>query len=254
MHSWIVKSHLFTALVLCGALQVPPSAWAQPEGYKGVVAGKEPTVLHLVSKPVDRVIALPKTAKITPLDDLQFTGPKPSHPFVLGNYAADGKWGISNGYVQLIEGKNAALQLAWANEFEMDGYMEHSGYGGWFLLLGWNDGRGFAVSNVNMKESGSPWFISEMRGGKAIADRTKEYEKFDWKDEQPFRFAVEDEAFSLEVGKFKVFTKEPLPGYTPGFVVLGVYDTRYGPKPLRLRSLRVKSLEGEAPAAAPAKE
>lgn len=241
-------------VMLSVALISTHSAFAQPEGFKGVVAETDATVLHLVLRPQMRTIALPKTAKVTPLDDLQFTGPRPSHPFVLGNYASDGKWGIVNGYLRMVEGKNAALQLAWAEDFELDGIMEHSGFGGWFMLLGWNDGRGYALSNVNMKESGSPWFLSEFRGGKAIDDRTKEFEKFDWKGEQPFRLEVKQQALTLEIGKFHVFNKEPLPGYTAGTVVLGVYDTRYGPKPLAVKSLRIRKLDPAAAAAAPEKK
>lgn len=230
------------AVVLILLARLTGSAHAQPEGFVGVVAGEKPTLLHVATRSPAQPTPLPKKSKLVPLDDLQFTGPRPSHPFVLGNFAADGHWGLVNGSVQMVDGKNAALQLAWADQFELEGVIEQSGYGGWFFLVGWDEGRGYAVHSVSLKESGSPWFISEFRGSKAIADRTREFEKFEWKGEQPFKLTVQESTFSLDVGRFHVFAREPLEGYTPGMVVIGAYDTNYGPKPLRIRSLKIRSL------------
>src|SRR5688572_3151670 len=43
--------------------------------------------------------ALPESAPIKPLSDFELTGPKPGDAFQLGNFAADGKWGIQDGGV-----------------------------------------------------------------------------------------------------------------------------------------------------------
>lgn len=218
-------------------------AVAQPEDFKGVVAGERPEVIFVVGRPTARPAKLSPKAKVVPLEDLQFTGPQPSHPFVLGNFAHDGEWGIVEGHIQLLDGRNAALQLAWADQFELEGIMEQAGFGGWFFLLGWDQGRGYALSNVTMKESGSPWFLSEFRGNKAIDGRTKEFDKFEWKHAQPFVLRVEKNKLSLKVGAFQVFNQEPLDGYSPGRIVFGVYDTRYGPRPARIRSLKIRALK-----------
>jgi hypothetical protein len=224
------------------SLNAPTLMSGEPDGFKGAVAGTKIEVLFRAPRATVRPIPLPKTSKLVSLDDLQLIGPGPGHPFLLGHYAVDGSWGIVNGGLQVVSGKNAALQLGWAGDFELEGTIEQSGLGGWFFLFGWDEGRGYALSNVLMRESGSPWFISEFRGTRAIKDRTTEFDDFDWRGEQPFRLTVHHETFSLTVGKFNILVNEPIPGYTPGLVVLGVYDTRYGPKTLRIKSLRWKGL------------
>ncbi len=235
---------VFTLLILIGLLFSHSSqALAQPEGFKGVVA--KPKIETLYS-PILQPAAqgrFPKKAKLQQLDSLDFIGPRPSHPFVLGNFSSDGEWGVVNGYLQVISGKNAALQIAWADEFRLEGIMEMANFGGWFLLLGWEEGRGFAVHNVTMKESGSPWFITEFRGGKAIEDRTQEFGKYEWKGEMPFRVTVVNERLTFEIGRYKLFNEQLIEGYTPGQIILGTYDTRYGPRPLRVKTLKIQGMK-----------
>lgn len=213
----------------------------QPDDFQGVIAGEKWTVLHLRNARTRGNQPLPATAKIQPLKSLEFTGPKPGHPFVLGNFAVNGDWGQVEGYVQRIQGSDAALQLCWADQFELEGIIEHAEFGGWFFLLGWESGHGYSLSNVNFKTSGSPWFLSEMRGAKALEDKTLEFDHFNWKGEQPFKLSVKENELSLKIGRFDVLTT-PLESYKPGMIVLGVYDTDYGPKPIRIKSLRVRSL------------
>lgn len=243
--------HRLSLLLGLGIWLCSAQAVAQPEDYTGLVAGEKPVVLHLQTRGPNRPTPLPKKSPLVSLEDLRFTGPEPSHPFVLGNFATDGQWGLVQGYVQVISGKDAALQLAWADNFELEGVIEHAGLGGWFFLVGWDQGRGYALSNVLMKESGSPWFISEFRGNKAIPDRTVQHEMFEWKGEQTFRLTIQQKLLSLDVGRFHVLDRQPLENYSPGRIILGVYDTRYGPKPLRVRSLKIRSLPAD-PAAPPA--
>lgn len=221
------------------------NAAAQPEEFIGAIVGRRPITLCLPIRGVPALAPLPKKSKLVPLDDLQFTGPRPSHPFVLGNFAADGHWGLINGAVGVIDGKNAALQLAWAEDFELEGIIEQTGLGGCFWLLGWDEGRGYALSNVVMKDSGSPWFLSEFRGGKAIEDRTLELEKFDWQGDQPFRLKIQENTFSLDVGRFHLFDRLPIEAYQPGRLIIGTYDTRYGAKGLRIKSLKIRAITPE---------
>lgn len=215
-----------------------------PEGFQGVVAEKKWSVLHLRNPRHRGVKKLTATAKVTQLPDLNFTGPMPGHPFVLGNFDTDGEWGLSNGYLLPVSGKNSAIQLGWADQFELEGVIEHAQFGGWFMIVGWNSGHGYSISNVKFKTSGSPWFVSEMRGGKSIDDTTIEFDHFNWKGPQPFQLAVKNNQLSLTVGRTSVFST-PLENYKPGTIVLGVYDTEYGPKPLRVQSLRVREISLE---------
>lgn len=226
--------------IVCGW---PLTASAQPDQFEGLVAGPKFVTLCVPQRTAGAFATLPKQSKLVPLRDLTFIGPRSSHPFVLGNFAADGQWGLVNGSVGLIDGKNAALQLAWAGDFELAGVIEQTGLGGCFWLLGWEDGRGYALHNVVMKDSGSPWFLSEFRGGTAIEDRTIELEKFDWKGDQSFVMTVQDKTLALQVGQFPVVKSLVMDSYQPGQLAFGVYDTRYGPKNVRIKALRIRSLE-----------
>lgn len=217
---------------------------AHPEEFKGVVAKEEWTVLHLRSSRLKGTRPLPKLAKVKSLEEFSLVGPKPGHPFVLGNFSADGKFGLIDGYVQRLNGHDAALSLCWADNFELEGIMEHAGFGGWFLLVGWDKGHGYGLSNVNMKVSGCPWYITEFRGSKAIEDKTTRLDDFDWKHEQPFKLTVKNKELTLEVGRFRVISM-PLENYKAGEVIFGIYETEYGTKPIRVKSLRVRSISSE---------
>ncbi len=195
---------------------------------------------------------IPAQFPIRPLGELQFTGPMPAHPFVLGNFAADGTWKLVNGGIQRTQGYNAALRfIEQADQFELEGRMAMKGLGGWFLLFGWNEelGNGYAVHNCTMKESGSPWFMTEFRGGSAVEGTNQQIRQFEWKRTQNFKVVLKDNRLRFEVGRIKVIESEPLENYQPGAIIFGVYDTKYGPKPVRLESLRIREASGAAPAA-----
>lgn len=187
---------------------------------------------------------LPANGPIRPLTELQFTGPKPAHPFVLGNFAADGQFGVVNGGIELVEGRNAALRLVeGARDFELEGRIAMKDYGGWFLLLGWNEehGNGYVVHHCTMKESGAPWFITEMRGHSAVEETTQELKQLEWKRMQDVRVEVRNSLLTFQLGPTKVLDGEMLPNYQPGAIVFGVYDTKYGPRPVHLESLRIRA-------------
>lgn len=217
---------------------------AQSPEFDGVVAGDKWTVLRLQNRRSRGSRPLAANAKVKNLSELVFSGPRPGHPFVLGNYSADGEWGMVNGYLQKMKGEDAAFQVAWADQFELEGVAEHAQLGGWFLLLGWDQGHGYSVSNVKLKTSGSPWFVAEMRGAKSLEETVVEFDHFDWKGEQPFRVSVKNNTLTVTIGRAEVL-ETPLDNYKPGAVVWGVYDTEYGPKPIRIKSLRIRSLPKE---------
>ena len=188
---------------------------------------------------------LPEKGLIQNFAELKFTGPKPGHPFVLGDFADDGDFALIDGALQLASGDNAVVSLPEGDEFELEGVMEHLEYGGWFLAVGWGEGRGYVLSNATMKESGSPWFLSELRGGSAIPDGTQDLEHFEWLRSQPFRLSVSRKELTFEVGKRVLADHLSISNYEKGRVLLGVYNTRYGPKKLRVHSLRMRSLAEE---------
>ncbi len=193
---------------------------------------------------------LPEKGLVQNLPSLKFTGPRPGHPFVLGEFADDGDFALVDGALQLASGASAAVQLPEADDFELEGIMEHNDFGGWFMAVGWTAGRGYVLSNATLKESGSPWFLTELRGGAAIPEGTEDLEHFEWLRSQPFRLAVKNSELTLEVGKRVVADHVAMPNYEKGRVLLGVYDTRYGPKKLRVHSLRMRSLAEPANAKA----
>lgn len=199
-------------------------------------------VLQVPGRIQNNVQPLPKSSKLVPREEFTLTGPGPGHPFLLGDYTADGRWGVVAGGVQVTGGKNAVLELAHANQFELEGRMDQTNLGGWFMLVGWEDGHGYCISNVIMKQSGAPWFLTEFRGGKALQEAHVEFPSFEWKGEQSFKLRVENNALSLDVGAQKVFEGQELPNYEPGAIMLGTYDTRYGPRALRLVTLRGRAL------------
>lgn len=205
--------------------------------------GKTWTQLFRANRRYQGVRPLAPNLSVKPLDDLQLTGPGQGHKYVLGQFAADGKWGTVDGAIQLVEGRNAALKLGTAKNFELQGTLELGELGGWFLLVGWNEGRGYSIINIGFRESTSPWFITEYRGSSAILEAHQEVGKFEWRRDQTMRLTVKDQELNLEVGKVKVLEKQTLPNYDIGDVVLGVYDTNYGPRPVRILALRMRALD-----------
>ncbi|HVJ85555.1 MAG TPA: hypothetical protein VM452_07905 [Caulifigura sp.] len=186
---------------------------------------------------------LPDKGLIQNFPELKFTGPRPGHPFVLGDFADDGDFALVDGALQQANGASAVVQFPEADEFELEGVMEQTEFGGWFLAVGWADGRGYVLSNVTMRESGSPWFLTELRGGVAIPDGTEDLDHFEWpRLPQPFRLSVSNKELTFEVGKKTVADHCAMSNYEKGRVLLGAYDTRYGPKKLRILSLRMRSL------------
>jgi hypothetical protein len=193
---------------------------------------------------------LPPAGAIQPLADFQFTGPMPAHPFVLGNFVADGKFGMVSGGIQRIDGTSAAMRLVeQADQFELEGQIHVKDLGGWFMLIGWNDetGNGYAIHNVAMKESGSPWFITELRGRKAVEGTNQQIKQFEWNRPQEVKISVKEGKLTFQLGAAKVLDGEPLMNYQPGQIIFGVYDTKYGPRPVRIESLRIRAVEPAAP-------
>lgn len=221
---------------------------ALPDGNTPAVSKKLDTQWHILVNPARRVRGrkdLPKDGPLVNIHNLELTGPGQGHPFVLGQYADDGKWGYVDGSVVRVEGRNASLKLGHAENFELEGILELGNEGGWFMLVGWDQGRGYSIINIGFRESPSPWFITEYRGGAAIADAHQQVAKFAWHKDQPMRLTVKDRELNLQVGKVEVLQRQTLANYAAGDIILGVYDTKYGPRPVQINSLRIRNLESK---------
>ncbi|MFV0444056.1 MAG: hypothetical protein ACK5Q5_10845 [Planctomycetaceae bacterium] len=204
------------------------------------------TQLWRAGRPLPQPRPLPENGAIQSIGELQLTGPMPAHPFVLGNFAVDGQFGIVNGGLELMSGRSAAIQLVErADQFELEGQIAMKDNGGWFLLLGWNadTGNGYVVHNCMMKQSGSPWFITEMRGHAAVEGTNQEVKQLEWRRLQEIKVAVRESQLNVQLGALKVIDQAALPNYQPGAIVFGVYDTKYGPRPVHINALRIRGVE-----------
>lgn len=192
-------------------------------------------------RPRAGVVPISPKAPIHNIETFEFKGPQVGHPFCLGDFIEDGQFAFANGAATAVEGKNALLSLAVADEFELEGILELDGLGGWLMLLGWHEGHGYSLSNVTLKDSGSPWFVCEYRGNEAIVPTNNEVRQLQWNGANPFRMVVKDSQLTVQVDKAFVVENYPLENYSAGELMIGTYDTRYGPRPLKIKSLRIRS-------------
>lgn len=213
---------------------------AAEEPFKVTLTEKWKVLVNPV-KPRAGLVELTKKSPIQNVSEFTLTGPMVGHPFGLGEFSADGRWAMVDGVAAPVDGKNALIHLTAADEFEMEGIVTQEKFGGWLMLIGWNQGHGYSLSNVTLKESGSPWFLCEYRGSKAIEGTNNEVKHFEWKGNQPLRMLMKDKKLTVVVGKTPIVEEYPLENYAAGDVFLGTYDTRYGPKPIGVRSLRVRA-------------
>ena len=182
---------------------------------------------------------------LVPLEDLSVSGPHVGHPFYFGDFDVTDGWDVTNGLLHAKDqhGGNAAIELGEATDFRLEGVMDASGTGGLFFLVGVKDGRGHGLWNATMRESGSPWGVFGMRGDKSIEGTAVDLDPYEWKREKPFTLTVEDGKLSFAVDKRTVIDQHPLENYDGGRVIFGVYETRYGPRSVKVRALRARSLK-----------
>ncbi len=219
------------------------------------------TILVHPGRPRPGIVEFTDKSPIQNVTEFKLLGPSVGHPFCLGEFIVNGRWATAQGVVQVVEGTNTLLSLATADQFELEGIIHQEGSGGWLMLLGWNQGHGYSLSNVSLIKSGSPWFVCEYRAAEAIALTNNEVKQFDWKGDQPFRMIVKDKLLSVTVGQTAIVEEYPLDNYTAGQIFLGTYDTRLSARPVKVKSLRIRALvdkpgKAEKPkqAAPPAKQ
>ena len=236
-------------IMLCGVMALAAKAEDKPEvaptedsAPPQISITDKWTILVNRGRPRPGVVEFSAKSPVQNVSEFKLLGPMVGHPFGLGEFIVDGRWATSQGIVQPVEGKNTLLSLATAYQFELEGIINQEGLGGWLLLLGWNQGHGYSFSNVTLKDSGAPWFLCEYRGAEAITETNNEVKQFEWRGDQAFRMIVKDKLLSVTVGKTPIVEEYPLENYTAGEISLGTYDTRYGPRPLKVRSLRIRAL------------
>ena len=185
---------------------------------------------------------LPSDSPLQPLPQLMFEGPEPNHPFILGEFASGGRWGITQGHLRPLTGKDTAIKIVHAEDFELQGVISADGLGGWFILVGWDGENGYCISNVEMKtkQSGSPWGFFELVNGKTARDTHMELHRYSCKGPQQLVLSVVDNKLNLQMNKETIAKDLALHRYKGGDVIVGTYNTQYGPKTLQIRSLRVR--------------
>jgi hypothetical protein len=188
---------------------------------------------------------LPEGAPLRTVEKLTLLGPHEGHPFFLGPFETNGRWELAEGELRVAGGPNALLELPEADQFDLEGVFASERLGGMLFLIGWTaDNSGYALYNPTMKTeaSGSPWQLCRMRHGRFVPGTDQEVARQEWQGVRSIRLSVRDERLSLAIGPIRLIEDLPLPEYQPGKLLLGTYDTRYGPKNLRIRSLRIREI------------
>ena len=199
--------------------------------------------LHRKQRASAAIKPLPEDTLLMPLEGFRMEGIKLDHPFLLGEFTSGGDWGVARGVLQPIRGTDTALRLARVGDFELEGMMHAEGLGGWFILFGWNNGHGYGLYNVEMKQSGSPWFICEFRDSRALESTHGEIEGIAWKRPARLALQMKQKMLRLKIGTTSVVEDLECPNYSEGDLIVGTYNTRYGPKRLRIESLRIRAPE-----------
>lgn len=185
-----------------------------------------------------------KTYKGTFAPEVSFVGVGPilKDPFHIHDYQPDGDWSIVNRQLVPV-GKNSLLGLGEADEFELEAVLSAEGLGGWLVVFGWQpeEKSGAVAYNVTLVKSGSPWHLDFVHDGHVTLEEHREVARFEWKGVQRLQMAVIEKKIYLAVGDRVLYDGLDVPDYEQGLVALGTYDTRYGPKPLRIASLRIRT-------------
>lgn len=195
------------------------------------------------TKTAKKPLPLAEGSLLELVDEFSLKAPADTDPYWLGTFTVNGSFGRAEGYLQRTEGKNALIKLGEAEHFELEGKLLAEGLGGWFLLIGWNDGHGYAVSNVTLKKSGSPWHVAEYRGATLLRETLVEVNRYEWKGTLPLRLSVLGGKLNLTVDDARLAKELALDNYHGGAVYLGTYDTPYGPRDVKVQSLRMRTCQ-----------
>lgn len=230
----VLRSGMLLMVVLTTAGSVSA---AEPK----LVRGKWTTVFTAKRAPGEK--PLPEKGPLTSITQLDLEGVKRADPFHLGKFAINGEFGLKDGWLTRTSGRNAAVELVpEVGDFELEAVVNAESRGGWFCLLGWKEDHGYGIYNVTYKTSGSPWLIQEFRGEAGIEESLEELNHFEWRGQQVLRMSVIDTKLNLFVGTAQLARDVDLPNYHPGAIRLGTYDTPYGPRELKIQSVRYRTV------------
>ncbi len=183
---------------------------------------------------------LPENSPVKNLLKLDLKGAD-TDPFHLGPFVINGEFSTENGLLTRTGGRNAAVELVSDVEgFELEGRIAAAGTGGWFWLLGWDQGHGYALYNPTLRTSGSPWIISEFRGDQGIKSTIVEINRWEWREPETLKMSVIDSRLNLAVGTSIIARDVELVNYHNGSLMMGRYDTPYGPRTVQVQSLRFR--------------
>ncbi|MCA8982138.1 MAG: hypothetical protein R3C12_15800 [Planctomycetaceae bacterium] len=236
MQNLFCRQRLIQLLLLLAVFQsvVTPSRADDPAPAAPVKFGPWK---YLLGGPVKSLQKSP----IKLLDQFEITGAFPKDSYLLNEVVCDGEWGMVKGALQQTSGRSAALHLGTAQDFELELGINAEGHGGWFMLFGFQNGHGYGIYNVNLKTSGSPWHISEFRGNAGIETTDREFARYICRGNESLTVRVVDSHFTLQIARRVLIENEELPAYSEGDIILGVYDTNYGPKPVKIYGARLRT-------------
>lgn len=200
---------------------------------------------------------LPEDSLLRPVQDLKLRGPHVGHPFLLGDFETNGSWHIVDRELLRTGGENALLELPEVENFEVEGSFASERLGGMLFLLGWTpDHSGYVLYNPTMKTkaSGSPWHLCRFEKGQLVEGEDREVARYEWDGVKSIKWSINQAQLSLTIGTKRLLKELPLPNYQPGKVMFGTYNTRYGPKLLRVRSLRIREIPPPATTSSPPAE
>lgn len=157
----------------------------------------------------------------------------------LGTFSIDGEWNFTSDALRRSKGPHAAVSFGRAEDFVLEGDAQFGGDGGFFILLGWNDGSGYLFRSIQLKSS-SDWKLWEMKDGKPTGDGQKiSIARFSTR--LTFKLDVDSRELSFSIGNVPVAKDVRMPNYREGSVIFGVYPTQYGPKPVRFVNARIRA-------------
>ncbi|TWT60370.1 hypothetical protein Pan54_10840 [Rubinisphaera italica] len=174
------------------------------------------------------------------MTDFEFSGELEKDIFRLNHVIVDGTWGIAQGALHQASGRSAALKLGTAKDFELEMGINAEGEGGWYLLYGFKEGQGHGLYNVTLRTSGSPWFISQFARSKGIEASDIEIARYECRGNEPLTVSVIDGKLTAQINRRVLIEDQELPNYEEGDIILGTYDTKYGPKPLKIYGIRLR--------------
>ncbi len=227
-------------ILLGGFLLLYETVWGSEKD--GVKFGKWQYLFRASSKAIGTK-PLPPKSKIQPLKDFVITGVYEKDVNRLNHVICDGQWGTSRGVLRQISGRAAAIKLGHEKNFELEAGVDATGIGGWFLLFGYDDGHGYGIYNVTLKTSGSPWFITEFRNKKGVAGSDYEIGRYESRGKEALKLRVIGNKVSMSIGNRLLLDEVELASVHDGDIILGTYDTQYGPKPVKIYGIRLRSVK-----------